>query len=183
MTEDFSEKSKKTCLEKYGVENCQQNKDIKSKSMNTLSKNEKVNTSRQQKYLHKILGGELNYCDSTTGSYSLDIAFPKEKIYLEYDGGFHNAVVKLGDYSDKTFKKKEMDRYFLLKRNGWKMIKITSPSDWLPSDEVIFKEFTKALEWLKTNESGHYHYNIDIGKYANDEKYGRLRKIKESDLK
>lgn len=182
MTEEFAVKSKVTCLEKYGVEHCQQNADIKNKTMNTLSQNNNVNTSRQQKYLHKILGGELNYCDSNTGSYSLDIAFPDKKIYIEYDGGFHNANIKLGLDSEKRFNKREMDRYFLLKRNGWKMVRITSPRDWLPKDDVILIEYEKALEWLRIDGTGHSHYNIDIGLYANDDKYGHLRKIKEKDL-
>ena len=59
-------------------------------------------TSKQQLYIHSLLGGELNYC---TGKCFLDIAFLDEKIYLEYDGGGHDLSVKLGNMSKEEFER------------------------------------------------------------------------------
>lgn len=176
---EFIEKMKQTCLEKYGYTNFNQNKELKAK---LIQGNGFISTSKQQQYLHNLLGGELNYNDSTTSSFVLDIAFPDKKIYIEYDGGFHNGKVQLGLMSEKDFNKRELDRYHLLKRNGWRMIKIDSPRDLLPSDEVLINEINNAFEWMKINKKGHYHYFINIGKLVNDDKYGKLRRIKKEDL-
>jgi hypothetical protein len=70
-----------------------------------------------------------------------------------------------------------------MKNLGWKGIFINSPRDYLPSDDIIIQEINKAKEWFKINEKYHSHYNIDIGILINDEKFGKLRKIKEKDLK
>jgi hypothetical protein len=169
--EYFKEKSRQTCLDKYGVPYAMQNEVIKRTAMETMSRNGNVNTSKQQLYLHNLLGGEIN---KSEGRYSLDIAFPDEKIYVEYDGGGHNIVVKFGYLTEEEFHRKEMDRYFYLKRRGWKMIKITSPIDYLPSDEILLDEVNKAKEWFTVEGSGHSHYNIDIGRNADDVKFGRL---------
>jgi very-short-patch-repair endonuclease len=169
--EEFKEKAKRTCLEKYGVEYAMQNEIIKANAIATLYRNGNVNTSKQQLYLHSLLGGDINKAE---GRYNLDIAFPDETIYIEYDGGGHNLQVKFGTMTEKEFKKKEMDRYFYLKRRGWKMIKITSPIDYLPSDEIILNEIQKAKQWFSIDGFGHSHYNIDIGRNADDEHFGKL---------
>jgi len=182
QSEIIKEKSKETCMKKYGVEYAQQNLDIRKKTLETLFKNGNVNTSRQQLYLHNLFGGLLNYNDETTRSYSLDIAFPEEKIYLEYDGGSHDFALKVGTMTEKQFNKREADRYHYLKRNGWKQIQIVSPVDYLPCDETLIYELNNAIKWLSIDEYNHYHYRIEIGIKANDEIYGHLRKIKEKDL-
>ena len=46
-----------------------------------------VVASYQQRYLHRLLGGEMNY--SIDWSF-LDIAYPERKVYIEYDGSGHN---------------------------------------------------------------------------------------------
>jgi hypothetical protein len=182
QSEEIKEKIRHTNLIKYGFENPQQNIDIKRKGLETLRKNGRVNTSKQQLYLHKLFDGELNYQDKTTGTYILDIAFPEEKIYVEYNGGGHNMLVKTGEMTEGQFLRREMDRYYYLKRNGWKQVKIDSPKDYLPSDEILINELNNALKWLSINEKYHSHYEINIGNYAQDDKYGHLRFIKDEDL-
>lgn len=182
QNEEIKEKAKKTCIEKYGVEYPQQNKEIKQKTINTLLKNGTTKTSKQQLYLNKLFNGNLNYNDKTTGSFILDIAFPEDKIYIEYNGGGHDLRVKTGFMTKGQFQRKEMDRYYFLKRSGWKQIKIESTRDYLPLDEILLKEFNCALDWLKINEKYHSHYDVNIGELINDEKYGHLRFIKDKDL-
>jgi hypothetical protein len=70
-----------------------------------------------------------------------------------------------------------------LKSLGWKQIKIISYCDYLPSDEVLLEEYNKALEWFKSDDNGHWHYNINIGNKKIDDVYGQLRRITENDLK
>jgi hypothetical protein len=180
QVDNIKAKSKETVKNKYGFENVSYVNEIKMKRNNTMYKNQSVISSRQQQYLNKILGGILNYSDGTIPN--LDIAFIKDKIYIEYDGSGHELSVKYNNMTKKEFIEREKRRYYYLKKCGWKGIFIKSICDYLPSDEVIINEFNKALEWFKSNENGHSHYNIDIGNKINDEKYGKLRKITDKDL-
>lgn len=82
----------------------------------------------------------------------------------------------------KEFENKELVRYQILKRNGWKQIHINSNQDYLPSDEILLKEYNQALEWFDSSGKGHSHYNINIGNKKIDDVYGQLRRITEKDL-
>jgi len=174
------EKAIQTNLDRYGVEWQMQNKEIMEKSKITMYKNGTVPTSNQQRYLHNLFGGELNYPVSRL---SLDIAFPENKIYIEYNGNGHELSVRMGGISQEDFDKKNIRRYYYLKSNGWKIININSYCDYLPSDEILLEEYNKALEWFQSNDKGHWHYNINIGNKKIDDVYGQLRRITENDLK
>lgn len=178
-SEYFINKTKEVVLEKYGVENISQLEEVKIKKAQTFYRNGTVRTSRQQKYLHELFGGELNYANNTP---SLDIAFPENRIYIEFNGSGHDLCVKMGQMSQKDFEDKERRRYYYLRRRGWKGIFIISQQDYLPSDEILMAEINKAIEWFKTNTKGHSHYNIHIENVVNDREYGKLRKITEEDL-
>ena len=179
-TDYFKIKSKETVKNKYGVENISQINEIKIKKAETYYRNGTVVTSRQQMYVHQLLGGILNYSNNTP---SLDVAFPDNKIYIELNGSGHDLCVKMGQMTEEDFKQREIRRYQYLKRRGWKGVFINTNRDYLPSDEVLLNEYNKALEWFKSDEKYHSHYNINIGEFINDEKYGKLRKITEKDLK
>lgn len=178
QSEEIKNKSKQTMLKKYGVENPLQNSEIKERAIKnrtlTLYKNDSTPTSKQQVYLHNLLGGILNY---PIDRFNLDIAFPDDKIYIEYDGGGHDLAVKIGRVTEEKLKQDDMKRYFILKKLGWKQICIKSPSDYLPVDEIIKEEITKAKLWLSIDKPGHFHYNIVISEFVNDLNYGKLRYI------
>lgn len=203
QVDEFKEKAKQTMLDNYGVEhalcndeilnnmkekvfldygvdNISQLDSVKLKKSKTFYENQSVATSRQQRYLHKLLGGIINYSNNTP---NLDIAFPDNKIYIEFNGSGHDLCVKTNQMTQKEFDDKERRRYYYLKSLGWKGIFIESPRDYLPSDEILIYEFNKALKWFNSNEIGHCHYNMIIGEKAKDQKYGKLRKIKDTDLK
>lgn len=173
------EKAIKTNLLKYGSEWQMQNSEILNKAKITLFEKQNYMCSNQQRYICRLLNGELNYPVSNC---SLDIAFPGDKIYVEYNGGGHNLQVVFGNVSEKEFINKEIKRYYYLRSLGWKGIFINSYKDYLPSDEILLNEFNKALEWFLSNEKGHWHYNINIGNKINDMNFGRLRKITNDDL-
>lgn len=180
QTNEWKNRIIETCNERYGVNNISQISDIKIKKAESFYKNATVCTSNQQRYLWNLLGGELNYSNDTP---SLDIAFPNEKIYIEFNGSGHDLCVKIGTMTQLEHDKRERARYYYMKKRGWKGIFINSPRDYIPSDEIILEEINKAKEWFKIEGKNHSHYNIDIGMFINDEKYGKLRKIKEKDLK
>lgn len=207
----IKEQIKETTLQKYGVEHNSQSNIIKQKKIDTYLKNWGVThpmknkeyceqiqiklrctmyrnksgqCSNQQEYLWSLIGGELNY---PINRCSLDIAFPSEKIYIEYNGGGHNLGVKMGQLSEEEFRIKESKRYYFLKSEKWKLIKIISTKDLLPQDDILIKIINEAKEYLNTGHSW-IEYNIDEGKvkcsqYEKDYDFGELRKIYKKDLK
>jgi len=178
-SEDILNRMNKDIEEKYGVSNISQIEEVKIKKAETFYKNGTIATSNQQRYVWKIIGGELNYSNNTP---SLDIGFPNEKLYVEVNGSGHNLPVKTGWMTKDVFDSKERRRYYYLKNQGWNAIFINTPCDYLPSDNIILEEINKAKEWFKTEEKCHSHYNINIGKLINDVNYGKLRRIKKQDL-
>lgn len=176
QNEDIKNKIIISNLEKYGVKNPMQNKDINNKARvgyaKSIQKYSKTSTSKNQKYLHNLYGGILNYA---VDNINLDIAFPKEKIYIEYDGGGHDLSVKIGRESKEEFIIKEIKRYKFLKSLGWRQFQIVSPRDYLPLDDILINEFENAKFLFN---SGYNHYTININDGIYDENYGKLRYAK-----
>lgn len=161
QNEKIKNKREKTFMKRYGCKNPLQNNYIKAKVRQTLFNNKSAQCSKQQYYLYKLLGGYLNY---PVGACSLDIAFPNEKIYIEYNGGFHDGSVKLGYISMEEFLNKERKRDLFLKNLGWKKICIKSISDNLPQDDQVEYLITKAKKYLTDTEHTYYEINIDENK-------------------
>lgn len=154
------EATKKRNMERFGVEYASQSEYVRKKVVETLYKNGTISTSSQQRAIHRLIGGKLNF---PFGRSSLDIAFPEEKIYLEYDGGGHNLNVKLGDISQDEFNKKEQRRSFFLKDNGWKEIRIITDEDNLPKDKNILDFVKSAKSFLNSGKGFSVKWNIDDG--------------------
>lgn len=57
--------------------------------------------------------------------------------------------VKIRNVSQDEFDKKEIRRYFALKKEGWKCIKIISSNDKIPYDEDIVKHIDIAVDFIK----------------------------------
>jgi very-short-patch-repair endonuclease len=123
---------------------------------NTMYQNGTQMCSLQQRYLHKLFGGELNY---PVGNSSLDIAFPDKKIYIEYDGSGHDLTVKRGDMSRHDFEEREKRRTYKLWRMGWKCVRIISRRDNMPSDDVLQSMLDKAFDVL--NDHSWITFDID----------------------
>lgn len=175
QNEKIKQKSKQTIKEKYGVEHIMYLDEIKdkviTKSRKTLSENGTVNTSKQQLYLNQLYGGILNYPEDKI---LLDIAFPNNKIYIEYNGGGHDLSVKIGRETQEEFNTKERKRFHFLKSKGWKGFIINSPRDYLPLDKYLLKEFSIAKASF---EEGKTKYTIILEDKIESEKYGTMRAI------
>lgn len=159
---EFKEKIKNTCLQRYGVENPMQNELFKQKCLNnsaiTKQRNNTVNTSITQIYVCNNMGGILNY---PIKALHLDIAFPDKKIYVEIDGSGHNLNVKKGEITQEEFDKKEMKRWYALYNRGWKEIRIITTKDKIPTKEII--NFIKSYGFEQLNNHSWIHFNIDKG--------------------
>lgn len=157
--DEFLNKSKETNIKKLGVEYPLQSIEIFKKCMETLSKNpDCINTSKQQLRIHSLYGGILNY---NIGFYYVDIFFDKEEICFEYDGGGHNLRVKLNQITQKEFDKKEKHRILYLISKGYKIFKIVSSRDKLPSNCDLIKIKENAIKSLIKDGYNLYIYNVD----------------------
>ena len=160
---DIQEKSKKKNIENLGVQYPFQNKDILEKCRKTCIEKYGENyrscvISRQQRYIHSIYGGILNYSEYP---FMLDIFFPEELIYFEYDGGAHRLSVKTGKYTEEEFVQKELHRENFLKSKGYKEFRIISSNDILPTDEDLLKIKETAFYYLLDKGCYKYIYNLD----------------------
>ena len=176
---EFQEKMRKTLMEKYGVPYIMQNKEILERARLTLLKNGNIPCSTQQKYLYKLFGGELNYL---LKNINLDIAYPEEKLYIEYDGSGHNLNVKCNNITQDEFNKKERNRRYALYRSGWKEIRIVSKKDNFPSDKVLLQMIQYAREYLNTGHS-YIRFDLDEGTVTSSQfikpyDYGKLKRMR-----
>lgn len=162
QSEAIREKSKRSLLIKYGVSNASHinSEDRISKARKTLAKNGNGPCSKQQRYLHCLLGGELNYL---VGWFLLDIAFQNEGIYIEYDGGGHDYIVRAGG-NKKSFIKKEIIRRKVLLNKGWKLIRYITSKDVILKDEKIIELVENCKNYLRTTDHSWIEINIDTNK-------------------
>jgi hypothetical protein len=178
QTDEWKDKIKTVCLETYGHKSVMHVDDIKSKLRQTLYQNGTAPVSIQQEYIHKLIGGELNYPHETS---SLDIAFPDEKIYVEYHGGGHWLSVKLGTETMEEFNKRNKNRWYALYRKGWKDIRVISKNDFLPSNNKI-KEIINCGKDILNSGRSWVQFDIDkdiveTSKIKEEYDFGELRRI------
>lgn len=210
QVKEFREKGKQSCMEKYGVEHPMQCKEIQQKAVdtyknrykdndprysesaykkrvNTFFENQTVSTSRQQRYLGYLYNMELNY---PLKYWNVDMFDEDNNLYVEYDGSGHKMCVGFKDLTEEQFEERERKRFYSLKQHGYKMIRIISRKDWLPSDEILLQMLDDAKQYFKDypNHSW-FEFDIDNQIVRNAEHkdgipyfYGELRKIKKTDL-
>lgn len=130
------------------------------KYLKTIYKNGNGPCSRQQKHLHNILGGELNY---PVDKCLLDIAFPEEMIYIEYDGSGHNWWERRYGSKNKA-QQKDLNRKNYLQKQGWKLIKYITSKDKLLNDNIIVNLVNKAKNYLLNTNHSWFEIDIDNNK-------------------
>ena len=185
--EEVRKRMAETSLHRYGVLNPMQSLEVRAKANETLCQNGTQKTSKQQVYLRNLYGGELNY---PVKYYAVDICLPDEKLVIEYDGGGHNLRVILGRLTQEEFNQKEIIRSNIIKKEGYKQIKIISSHDKLPQDSTLLQMLEQAKKYfLDYPEHSWCSYNIDQSMLFNAEckdgieyNFGELRTIKDSDL-
>ena len=187
-------KCRQTTKKHFGVEYPSQAIEIQKKMRQTFYKNGTVPTSCQQMYIYNLYSNEnndtnvkLNYPISR---FSADICFINEKLDVEIDFGGHNLQVKLGSLTEEEFKHKEIVRNSIIKKDGYKQMRIVSSKNLLPSDEILLQILEYSRQYFKEyNNRSWIEWNIDTstvrhaenkeGSYYN---FGELRTIKKSDV-
>lgn len=123
-----------------------------------------IPSSKQQRYLCKLLHGKLNY---PIDKYFADILLKDKNIVIEYDGSGHSIME-----SPKTKRKKDLIREEVMLEHGYKTIRIISKFDLLPSDKTIKKIINDAIYNLN---NGLDRMDINITK----DKFKNLREIED----
>lgn len=173
--EKVKEKYKKTCQDRYGVDSVLQLESVRKCLIPTYSK--------QQLYICNLYNGILNY---PIKKYNMDILY--DDIDIEINFGGHNLQVKLGNMTQEEFDKREMVRDIIIKRNGYKVVKIISRKDKMPQDDVLlnmlrymknyFREYPKHT-WIDFDIDNSVVINAENKEYNGDfYDYGKLYYLK-----
>lgn len=191
-SEEIKKRTINTNINKYGYPSPSQSLEVKVKTAQTLYQNGTTSTSKQQRYIFNLYNGinriaTLNY---PVSYYNIDICFPDKKIAVEYDGGFHDGVIKTGRLTQEEFNQKELIRDKIIKAEGYKIIRIKSKSDRLPQDQILLQMLSEAKQYFSNYpEHSWIEFNIDTSSVCNAEHkegvffdFGVLRTIKDSDL-
>lgn len=174
-------KQKATNLQKYGAENPFGSPEIQHKIKEKLYLNNSQYVSQQQQYLCDLYNGLLNY---PILMYNADILL--DNIDIEYDGGGHELQIKYGSITEEEFLHREIIRSVRIKQQGYKLMRIISHKDYLPSDEILLRMLSDAKQYFIDYPNHSWiEYHIDEGIMRNAEHkdginyiFGDLRKFR-----
>ena len=137
QTEYGKEKFKKSFIDKYGVDNPMKIPYVKNKVLQSFYSNGNGPSSKNQRYLCTLFGGELNY---PVNGYMIDIYNTQDNICCEYDGGGHTLRVKFGEITQSEFEDLEIKREKQLMSLEYnRIIRIITPNDYLPEKEKLIE--------------------------------------------
>lgn len=189
LSSEVRERTEKTCLERYGCAIPFQSEEIKEKIAWTSYENGSVPTSKQQLYLFNLYkladnSAQLNYPIS---HFNADVCLTEEKIDIELDCGGHNLSVKTGQLTQEQFDRKELIRDRVIKKEGYKIIRIISNTNKLPHDSILLQMLLEAKQYFcDYPDHSWIEFNIDNSTIRNaaikgnsSYDYGELRIIKD----
>lgn len=133
QNEEVKKRLKKTNLKRFGVENAMQSPEIKRKVFKKLQGTEKVNTSKQQKSIFKILKQKYGTNNVTLNKLLKDVFLDIEVrvddvlIDIEYDGWYWHR--------DKE--NEDRRRNYAVISDGYKVLRIKAARD-IPTNEELF---------------------------------------------
>ena len=177
MNTKIKKRVEKTNIKRYGVKNPSMLPQIRKKITETKYKNGSQISSKQQNYICDILGGKLNY---PFGRYFIDIAFPNDKIAVEYNGGGHNLSVKLGNITQSKFDRNEIFRKKQLYSDGWKIITFISDKNKVLSENELVKVYNYALHTFQNGRHWIEIY-IDENKIVNSQETIEITQVTMND--
>ena len=184
---EVRDKITQSYIEHYGVSNAAKSPEVRQKMSQTLYANSSQKVSRQQRYINNLYQGILNF---PVKYYNVDIYLPDDNLTIEYDGGFHLGNVITGRETMEEHNQKEIIRNNIIKREGYKQMRITSSKDFLPSDSTLLQMLSDAKSYFSLYPQHSWcEYNIDTSTIRNAEhksgipyQFGSLRTIKDNDI-
>lgn len=182
----IKEKIKNHFIAEFGCDNPNKLPEVREKISQTLYKNHSQKSSVQQQYICDLYKGIINYPIS---SYNVDVYLDNDNLAIEYDGGGHNLNVITGRETQEEHDQKEIIRNNIIKREGYKQMRIISSKDILPSDTILLQMLDNARQYFKAYPSHSWiEFNIDNSIVRNAENkngvpydFSELRKISKSE--
>ena len=176
-----------SCINHYGVDNPLKSPEVREKITQTFYVNSSQKASKQQRYINNLYQGILNF---PIKYYNADIYLSDDNLVVEYDGGFHLGNVITGRETIEEFNQKEIIRNNVVKREGYKQMKIVSSKDLLPSDQILLQMLSDARTYFSDYPNHSWiEFNIDTSTMFNAENkqgtpydFGTLRTIKDDDI-
>ena len=145
-SEIVREKSKQTNLKNYNVPYVTQSKEVQQKMHETFISNEQNHASKEQKHYAKLFNGKLDY---PIFACFLDIAFVKEKIYIECDFGGHFVYAKIRGLNEAEMLFKDAKRDKLILSQSWKCIRYLNRGNNFPTDYDMLSLNLQLMTILK----------------------------------
>ena len=185
--QNIKDKKAKTNIERYGVVTPFQSPEVREKMSKTLYANSSQKVSRQQQYINNVYQGILNF---PIKYYNADIYLSNDNLTIEYDGGFHLGNVIIGRETMEEHMQKEIIRNNIIKREGYKQMRIISTKDKSPFDQVLLEMLDYARNYFSNYPKHSWiEFNIDTSTVRNAEhregipySYGSLRTIRDKDI-
>lgn len=114
-----------------------------------------VKTSKQQIYFYNLFNRKLTKLNCAEGALHIDIAFPRIKMGIEYNGGGHDLDLKLSNITLKEFITREWRRRYVLIKQDWKIIYIVSPKDKINNytNEEYIKIFNYCYQLFQNQDN------------------------------
>ena len=156
--QEIINKRKDSCVKKYGVDNPMKVHDIRKIHNKAFININGKPTSKNQRYIAELFDGEVNY---KYENYFLDIFFPDNNIYIEYNGGGHNFKIMFGLLEYEKYEEDQMIRYNYLKENGLKAIIINHSYNILPEDNILLSIKKYSFDKLKNLNISFIIFDID----------------------
>ncbi len=183
----IKEKRRQTNIERYGVVMPSQLPEVREKMSQALYSNSSQKVSRQQHYINNIYQGILNF---PVKYYNVDIYLPEDNLIIEYDGGGHMLNVVTGRESIDEYNQKEIIRNNIIKKEGYKQMRIISSKDTLPYDQILLQMLLDARSYFSLYPNHSWiEFNINTSTVRNAEnkdgtpyQFGSLRTIKDNDI-
>ncbi len=179
---EIRQKIEHTNIEKYGCKSPLGNIDVYEKAVKSKHQYGNIIASKQQFYIANLYCGEVNVPCSR---YSLDIVV--DNLDIEYDGKGHMLSVELKNISKEDFVIKEIIRDKIVKSNGYKIVRLISSTDKLPSDEILLYILDFSKNYLNNTNHSWIEWYFDENKYTNAENkdgiffdFGTLHRLAES---
>lgn len=133
QNEEVKERLKKTNLEKFGVENAMQHPEVRKKVFEKLQGTEKVNTSKQQKSIFKILKQKYGTNNVTLNKLLKDV-------FLDIEVRVDNVLIDVeydGWYWHRDKENEDRRRNYAVISDGYKVLRIKAARD-IPTNEELF---------------------------------------------
>lgn len=165
QTEEFKERYRKICQERYGVDNVFQLEEIKEKSKQTLFNNYGVEYSTQSPEIREKISRTMfqnGTCKTSSqqieifnmlqnNNYKVELNFPISALNLDI-GLFINDMkidIEYDGWKWHTNFQKDRKRDEFLKSQGWKILRIKSGKK-TPSFEQLINAIQKLIETDRT---------------------------------